>query len=299
MKRNDFYTYLTVSLAMLIPFPGRLAYGILMIILLNLLMLFGTLVGKFSTALQVEELHPVIVSIALMSISILYRQILVLFSPVLALTLGFLVYIPAFSSFMIGSMYTISNEKLTEDLKQNMKQSGLFSFSAILFFLFRDIFGYGTITLPSADGLLVIELFNANNSLLMGNIWASIPGALVMAAIVLIVSIHIKKKFEIVRTLNAGYSTAVDSPSDADAKEADVKVSGVDEKMSDNSEQKLQKDTVAAEPVPAVSSGSSAGYSNGVIHSSEEKAVPAHPDNRDATKMSSGASSMNGGNANA
>ena len=47
MKKNELYVYTALSLATLVPVPGRLAYGIVIIVMLYLLSLLGILFKQF------------------------------------------------------------------------------------------------------------------------------------------------------------------------------------------------------------------------------------------------------------
>ena len=46
MKKSELSFFITLSLAMLVPVPGRLAYGIILILFLNILVLTGILFKK-------------------------------------------------------------------------------------------------------------------------------------------------------------------------------------------------------------------------------------------------------------
>ena len=194
------YSFLTASLALLVPAPGRFAYGILLLLLMNILMLAGTLFKRLVNVLKVDELLPILLAVFLITLSILYKQILAIFSPVLALTLSFVIYMPAVSSFVIGNLYSQSAKEGELNIKENMKHSFHFSLYALLVFLFRDIFGYGTISLPSASGLIGIPVMPIKEGgFYAGIFWASIPGAVVITALSIAVYSYVSSKFEMVK----------------------------------------------------------------------------------------------------
>jgi len=198
-KRN-IYSFLTASLALLVPSPGRFAYGIILLFMLNLLMLAGTLFKHLVKVLDLDELLPVLLAVFLMTVSVIFKQLLITLSPLAALTLGFIIYMPAVSSFLIGNLYSQNSDNIKENLAVNLKESILFSIFALAVFLFRDIFGYGTISLPAASGLVEISLIKVREGgFYPGIFWATIPGALVIIALSLAIYVHVISKFNQVK----------------------------------------------------------------------------------------------------
>ena len=66
--------------------------------------------------------------------------------------------------------------------------------------LFRDIFGYGTISLPAASGLVEIPLLKVKEGgFYPGIFWATIPGALVIIALSLAFYVHVLAKFNLIK----------------------------------------------------------------------------------------------------
>ena len=196
----SFYSYITASLSLIVPLPGRLAYGIVALILLNFLMLFGTFFRKLIQVLDLLDLQHVLLPVFLMFLTILFKQFLIIYSPIMALSMGFLIYMPAVSSFLIGCLYDKSTEKIKTDLYFNMKESLIFSFFALLIFLFRDIFGFGTLSFPGKFKLIEVIITNYNpEKTYIGVFWASIPGALVITALGVVFITHFLDKSEEVK----------------------------------------------------------------------------------------------------
>lgn len=180
MNRNTIFMYIAVSLVMLVPVPGRLYYGVPVVIVLNLLMVLTTLFSKLMDYLRFFSLKPVCVLLMLVGLTIFSRQLLILYSPVTALTMGFICYMPTIAVLMLGRFFDNRGMHLKTALKGNMRESGLFSMYALVFFLLRDMVGYGTISFPIPSGIFKLELptiayFSPFT------FWASIPGALVIS----------------------------------------------------------------------------------------------------------------------
>ena len=198
-KRN-IYSFLTASLALLVPSPGRFAYGITLLFMLNLLMLAGTFFKHLVKSLGLDDLLPVLLAVFLMTISVIFKQVIIITSPLTALTLGFIIYMPAVSSFLIGNLYSQDSDSISKNLQMNMKESIMFSIFALAVFLFRDIFGYGTISLPAASGLVEIPLIKVKEGgFYPGIFWATIPGALVIIALSLAFYVHVLAKFNLIK----------------------------------------------------------------------------------------------------
>ena len=82
MKKNELYVYTALSLATLVPVPGRLAYGIVIIVMLYLLSLLGILFKQFVSMFFEYGLRSVLIAAMLISTCLLVRQILIIISPI-------------------------------------------------------------------------------------------------------------------------------------------------------------------------------------------------------------------------
>ena len=201
MKQNNLYVFVAASLALFVPAPGRFAFGIILILFLNITMLFGTLFRKLICVLKLDNLQSVLVAMMLVCISMAAKLVLSLYCPIYALTLGFLLYLPALSSFLIGYFFDPSREKISVELAENMSQCLRVSTIAIVLFLLRDMFGYGTITLPARESLLCFYLPARKFFMQAGDFIASIPGTLVLVGLLIVFQNHISRKFRIAENL--------------------------------------------------------------------------------------------------
>lgn len=198
MRRNNLYIFIAASLALLVPSPGRLACGIILLLALNFTMFLGTFFRKLIGILKMNDLLGVLMAMFLICITVIIKQLLTLFSPILALMLSFVLYIPALSSFLIGYFFEYSKKPLKEELKDNMSETFRFSVYAIILFALRDAFGYGTLTLPAANGFLEFYLPGRYLLLQMGDFLASTPGALVLVGLLLALQAHIVRRISVV-----------------------------------------------------------------------------------------------------
>lgn len=180
MKKNLYFVFIAASFALLVSAPGRLAYGLPLIIELNLLAIGATAFNSLMKKINLGALHDILTLSFIIFLTILYRQILVLYSPVLALALSFTLYLPAVSAFLLGSVYSSQSDSTAK----NAAVCAKFSVFAFLFFFFRDVFGYGTLSLPAPNAIKEVFLFDSYKTSLL-SFFATIPGALLILALLM------------------------------------------------------------------------------------------------------------------
>lgn len=198
INKKSIYVYIAATLAMLIPAPGRFACGIVLVLELNVLMLTGTLLKDLIKKLELQQVGTIMLLSMLIAVTMLIRQIIAFTIPEMAIQLGFIMYLPTVSSFFIGYMFGDPYSSLRNTLAKNMKHSLLYSAFALVFFLVRDIAGFGTITLLTNHGVREIVLFNSGKIDALVFL-ATIPGALVCTAGILILYVYIINKLEVVK----------------------------------------------------------------------------------------------------
>ena len=194
---KKFLIYIGTTLAIVLPFPGRIAYGIFALLHFNVSVVLLTLMFYAINLLNVKFLRLGICSLELVALTILYKQLLVIFCPVAALTIGFSFYLPAVSAVVI----TIFNLRIKNSIKEscldNLKKSLSISAFCFIIFVLRDILGFGTITLPNWQSLLVIKIpeipFLAGNSFM--SFFATIPGCMVLTVLIFFAGLKLNVVF--------------------------------------------------------------------------------------------------------
>lgn len=197
MTKQATYTYIAASLAFLIPFPGRFVYGVVLVIELLFLMLIGTAVTSAADKVKLGELRNVLALIAITSFTILYKEILILTQTEIAMTLGFLLYIPAASSFLIGYIFNKPETTILERIKVNMTHTSRFALFALFFFLIRDVFGYGTFTFFGSNHLIYEKILFDSDRISILSFLATIPGALILSSLILFIDVTVSHKMKI------------------------------------------------------------------------------------------------------
>ena len=112
---KKFLIYIGTTLAIVLSFPGRIAYGIFALLHFNVSVVLLTLMFYAINLLNVKFLRLGICSLELVALTILYKQLLVIFCPVAALTIGFSFYLPAVSAVVI----TIFNLRIKNSIKES------------------------------------------------------------------------------------------------------------------------------------------------------------------------------------
>ncbi len=199
MKRRSVYVLIATILAILVPSPGRFVYGVTLVLELNFLMLTGTLAHSLIRKIKLEEMNTLIIMIVIISTAILFRQIMIMIQPEVMLTLGFLIYLMPVSVFLFGYLFSNNDQPLAVRLKLNMFHVLTYSVYAILFFLLRDIAGYGTFTFYGPNHQIFEKVIISPEKTGFFSIFASIPGALILSSILLFIHIFIRNRFDIVR----------------------------------------------------------------------------------------------------
>lgn len=194
------YYYIASSLAILVPIPGRFAFGLIEMILFNIQMLTIAVVFHSIAHLNLSHLKNSILTLALIAVTVMYKQLLIIICPIAALTLGFCIYLPALTTVVIEFFFAEYEKGIKEHLKNIMAKSLPMTVFCIIYFLLRDIIGYGTITLPSWKKLFVLRLFNENNSVSASTFMATIPGSLVFIALLLCIYLIYDKKRTILKS---------------------------------------------------------------------------------------------------
>ncbi|MBR5934465.1 MAG: hypothetical protein IK002_10820 [Treponema sp.] len=198
MNRNLYYVFTAISFALLVAAPGRFAFGIIICLELFFLIFTGFLFSYLLKKLLLHEMNSIVTVLGLIFSTVLYKQIIMAVYPLIALQMSFVFYLPAVSSYMIGIIYKNIDASTKISVIDNLKITSYFSIFALVFYAIRDIFGYGTFTLPSPNGIFEKQLLSSDN-MLWGTFFASIPGALVLVCIVIFIFIHAQKKIKIVR----------------------------------------------------------------------------------------------------
>ena len=198
MKQKKSFMYIASFLALTIPCTGRFVFGCTLMIELFILEILGILLNSLVTKLKFNEIRTYFVMFFMIAITILYRQILVLTYTEIALSFGFLIYLPTVSVFLTHTLFCVFEEPLADRIKANLLSTLMFSISILIFFLFRDIAGYGTFTFFGRNHRIFEKILFNPNKIGLFTFFASIPGALVLTGLVIYFVLILKNKVRII-----------------------------------------------------------------------------------------------------
>ncbi|MCR5725486.1 MAG: hypothetical protein K6G80_10415 [Treponema sp.] len=193
------YFFLAASLSILIPAPGRFAYGLVLLLVFNFQIICGLLFSRLINFLNLNALKNALMAMEIVAVTIFCKQILVLICPIMALTLGFVMYLPVLSAAIIDFLYKETERSMKKDICQKMILSGSFSLLALLFFLIRDVFGYGTITMIAYKRIAVVTLPVNTSTISASSFLATIPGALLFLSLAFALYVMVRNKYTVLK----------------------------------------------------------------------------------------------------
>lgn len=195
--KKKIYLYIAANLAFLIPVPGRFAYALIMAVLFNLQMAAITMIFHAIHRTNLANLQNSVLSLMIISLGIVFKQLLIIVCPVAALTLGFCIYLPTLASVIIEFFFLDYEHGLKGHLIDKAKKTLALSAFMLLIFLIRDMLGYGTITFPGWKRLIVVHLFENSDIGGASVFLATIPGCLVLISALISFYIFVSKKLHI------------------------------------------------------------------------------------------------------
>ena len=199
MKKNNMFFYLTAYLALLIPALGRFVYGFTLMTEVFLLSIIGGLSVLLIEKIKFDQLKSTLFILILVAFSILFRQILIIINSQVALTLGFVVFFPPVSLFILNILFTLKTEKFLVQFRHRIVKMLIFTLGGMMIFLIRDILGYGTFTFFGKNHFIYEKVLFDSNKIGVFSLLASIPGVLVILGIIYFLFIQFSKKIEILK----------------------------------------------------------------------------------------------------
>ena len=173
MTRKAFSIYMAAICARVIVAPGRFVCGIVIAVELICLMLFGLLLKSLLKKMNLEKTEQ-------------------------AIMLCFVIFLPSISTFTTVFLLEENDMTLKESLLKNMPVALGFASYLLVVSLLRDIAGFGTITLPALGEHFETVIFSTEKISFL-TFFATIPGSLVLNALLLSLYLCIEKKLQIVK----------------------------------------------------------------------------------------------------
>ncbi|MBP5519336.1 MAG: hypothetical protein J6X84_01985 [Treponema sp.] len=198
MKQKKSFMYVAAFLSLTIPVSGRFVYGIILVLELFILEILGVLLNSLVSKLKLNEIRTYFIMFFMISITVLCRQILVLTYTEIALTLSFVLYFPTVCVFLTHTLFSDYEEPLALRLKRNLLRTSLFSLVILVFYLFRDMAGYGTFTFFGKNHRIYEKILLNPENVGIFTFFASIAGALVLTGLVIYLFLFLRNKKRII-----------------------------------------------------------------------------------------------------
>lgn len=181
-------------LSLTVPAPGRFVFGIILVLELILIEIFGVLSNALATKLKFGDIRTYFVMFIMISLTILYRQLIAITYPEIVLSLGFILNFPIASAYILYNMFSDIDKPMGQRLKSNLIKTLKFSIAVLFFFLFRDIAGFGTFTFFGKGHRIFEKVIFNPDKIGLFTFFASIPGALILMGVMIYLFIFFKNR---------------------------------------------------------------------------------------------------------
>ena len=179
MTKKHIFIYIGACLSLFVPAPARFAYGIVLIIFADIILMTVIAVKLLLQRLKLD----------------LYKNFLCALAAAGTLfTLGFTVYLIPLSAFV---MHAVTEEKKNgeDTLIGGLQDCTFLSAAGLLFFAVRELFAYGSLSFPDSEGINVFSLLPDFIPFPVF-LWAGIPGSLILLALFVTVLAFVYRKLE-------------------------------------------------------------------------------------------------------
>jgi Na+-translocating ferredoxin:NAD+ oxidoreductase RnfE subunit len=170
--RNKSIVFL-FALCPLVPAASRFAYGLILAFAFIAYFLFGLLIRELVRKFNLGEASPYVELVCLAGIATGYYLSLQSFFPILAVSLGLYVFLSAFSYLLLVSVDYFSTKS-----RAFMPIIPFIPF-ILVFSLFRELLGSGSVSFPVASGLYEIPVLPYFDGIGLG-FWGTSGGALIL-----------------------------------------------------------------------------------------------------------------------
>jgi Na+-translocating ferredoxin:NAD+ oxidoreductase RnfE subunit len=174
MKKNP--VIFLFALCPLVPVSARFGYALVMALALCWYFLTGIAFRELVKKLDLSSAGPTVELVALAFSATAYYLILRWLIPTLAVSLGLYVFVSAFSYLLLLGIDTFSSESL-ESIPLLQFVPTLILFSAI-----RELLGFGTISLPVPEGLMIVPVLPGFTSYGI-RFWGTTGGAFILLGV--------------------------------------------------------------------------------------------------------------------
>ncbi|MGP1601381.1 hypothetical protein [Treponema sp.] len=196
MTKKASFFFTASCLILLVPVPPRFAFGIVFILCAAVIVLAAVMLKALIEYIGVKKYKNLLFMPGILAVTLFLYALVGLWSPVTAFTFGFIMYILPVSLFMNASVFADEHCSLKEMLIRELKNCAVLSVSGLFFFAARELLAYGTLSLPVRSGLQVFGILKGLGFFPVF-FWATIPGALVLLAFLLVALAAVYRRYGI------------------------------------------------------------------------------------------------------
>ncbi len=193
------FLFIGSLLSLLVPSPARFGYILVLVVTADILLILGTAMQIASEKLLMQELKDILMLFFLVFGTVLAKQVLIFYSPIIAMTLSFVLYLVPVSSLLVSRTVAVTVSDWRELCISNLRIMGVFTGTLLLFAFFRELLSFGSISLPARFGLWIISL-SLPGFITPTEFWGTIPGAFILLALVLAFMSLVQRRFNIIRS---------------------------------------------------------------------------------------------------
>lgn len=175
MKKNT--VIFLFALCPLVPVSSRLVYALVIALALCWYFIAGVAFRELVRKLDIGTAGPTMELVSLAFSATVYYLLLQWLIPVLSVSLGLYVFVSAFSYLLLLGIDTFSSDSI-ESVPLMQFIPTLIFFSAI-----RELLGFGTVSIPSTDGAMIITVLPGFEFYGLG-FWRTTGGALILLGII-------------------------------------------------------------------------------------------------------------------
>ena len=122
-EQKKIYFYIAANLAMLIPVPGRLAYAIIILLIFNIQMIATTMLFHAIHRMNLANMRNSLLALTIIALGVLYKQLVIIFCPIVALTLSYCIFLPTLASVIIEFFFLSYEHGVKTHLMLSIKKS--------------------------------------------------------------------------------------------------------------------------------------------------------------------------------
>ncbi len=185
MTKKNFLLHIIITLVIFVPSPPYIGYGIVLLLAFNIVFGVSIIFSNYIRDFEKKHRMPLVLLCAGLT-TVLFHLVLSFFSPIIALTLGFILYHIPLSILAYDTLFKTKPTSNQENPRFTYKPLLPISMATLLFFIIREFFSFGTISYPTQSGIAFIQMpiqFFDDYAF----VWSSIPGALFLLALFMVI----------------------------------------------------------------------------------------------------------------